>query len=75
MLAALPGEDSALEGDPSLIAGAGKREGGKHNLYRNLNKQKINIQHFYKLQHYGTVECINYTGGKKRIYSIYQVQL
>lgn len=65
MLAALPGEDSTWEGDPSLIAGAGKREGGKQNLYRNLNKQKINIQHFYKLQHYGTVECINYTGEKK----------
>lgn len=29
---ALPGEDSALEGDPSLIAGAGRRGGGNKNF-------------------------------------------
>ena len=48
-----------------LLQGQGGEE-GKQNLYMNLNKQKINIQHFYKLQHYGTVECINYTGGEKK---------
>lgn len=74
MLAALPRGGSALGGDPSFIARAGRREKGGNHLYRNLNKQKINIHHFYKLQHYGTVECINYTG-RKRIYSIYQGQL
>lgn len=40
--------------------------GARHNLWRNLNKQKINMQPFCKLQHYGTVECINYTGKKKK---------
>lgn len=65
MLAALS-EDSTLESDPLLLAGAGRREGGDThtNLYKNLNKQKINT-HFYKLQHDGTVECINYMGGKE----------
>lgn len=56
---------SALGGDPLLIARAGRREGENQPLYRNLNKQEINIHHFYKLQHYGTVECINYTGERE----------
>lgn len=68
ILAALPGEASALEGDHHLLQGQGGEKGETKNLYRNLNKQKINIQHFYKLQHYGTVECINYTGGKNLQY-------
>lgn len=59
-------EDSTVESDPLLLAGAGRREEGHThtNLYKNLNKQKINI-HFYKLQHGGTVECINYMRGGK----------
>lgn len=77
MLAALPGGDSTGEGEHPFLRGGEERRGQRNHLYRNLNKQKINIQHFYKLQHYGTVECINYKGGGVgwRIYSIYQVQL
>lgn len=68
---------------PHCRPGAGG-ERGRQNLDRNLNKQEINRHRFYKLQHDGTVECIDYTGaGKKNkikkikeggeIYSIYQV--
>lgn len=67
---------------PHHRPGAGG-ERGRQNLNRRLNKQEINRHHFYKLQHDGTVECIDYTGveggggeinGEEgEIYSIYQV--
>lgn len=64
--AALGGPSLIWEAHPHHRPGAGG-ERGRQNLDRNLNKQEINSHRFYKLQHDGTVECIDYTGagGKK----------
>lgn len=45
----------AMNGTAGEGVGAGEQGGQHFSERKTLNKQEINIQHFYKLQHYETV--------------------